>query len=298
MKVQIRDRDALESLTTANLRAYLEEHGWADAGRWGERPVVIYSKEQDGRKWEVLVPLRDTASDYAESMAWAVNTLAEAEDRSQLDVFYDLANPIVGTVPQGNRKGDNEMPNVWCVQAEFGKHVDRFVNGGYAGIGWIPDKDLTEITDKAHLYTLYRQAYPDHKKKGAEMNVGQISRFLLMIKPGDYIITRTKNKDLWRYGRVANDLYYEPNSNDGCPFPHRRKVDWGKQPLDKTKLSIPFRKAMGAGLTVYAIKHREEFLTVIGPHRKMLDELLKIDETEFDMLVSTSLKHKGWRIAK
>lgn len=91
MKVQIRDREALESLTSATLRAYLEARGWTDAGHWGERPVVIYCKEQDGRKCEVLVPLRDTASDYAEFMAEAVITLADVEDRSQLDVFNDLA---------------------------------------------------------------------------------------------------------------------------------------------------------------------------------------------------------------
>ena len=109
MKVQIRDRDALESLTTANLRAYLEAHGWTDAGHWGERPVVIYGKEHDGRKWEVLVPLRDTASDYAEFMAEAVTTLSEAEDRSQLDVFHDLAGMGSITVAQPNHKGEGSM---------------------------------------------------------------------------------------------------------------------------------------------------------------------------------------------
>ena len=87
MKVQIRDHEALESLTAAGLREYLEVNGWSYAGHWGERPIVIYSKEQDARKWEILVPLRDTASDYAEMLGLAVTTLAEAEDRSQLDVL-------------------------------------------------------------------------------------------------------------------------------------------------------------------------------------------------------------------
>ena len=142
MKVQIRDRDALESLTTANLRAYLEGHGWADAGRWGERPVVIYGKEQDGRKWEVLVPLRDTASDYAESMAWAVTTLAEVEDRSQLDVFYDLAGAGSEATAQVNHKGDGRMTtadlgrlervdlrNIWTTEAQdFTPWLAREIN--------------------------------------------------------------------------------------------------------------------------------------------------------------------------
>ena len=36
MKVQISDRAALDSLTAAGLRAYLEANGWSDAGHWGE----------------------------------------------------------------------------------------------------------------------------------------------------------------------------------------------------------------------------------------------------------------------
>ena len=106
MKVQISDRAALESLTAAGLRTYLEADGWSDAGHWGERPIVIYSKEQDARKWEVLVPLRATASDYGEMMGLAVTTLAEAEDRSQLDVFNDLAEVVSDTNPKYSRKGN------------------------------------------------------------------------------------------------------------------------------------------------------------------------------------------------
>ena len=89
MKVQIRDRDALSSLTTLNLRVYLRSRGWDDGGRWGER-ATIHIKEQGGRAWEILVPLRDTVADYAEAMAEAVAVLSAVEEQSQLDVFDDL----------------------------------------------------------------------------------------------------------------------------------------------------------------------------------------------------------------
>ncbi len=91
MLVQIRDRKALATLPVVNLRAYLNSRDWNNAGRWGERPAVIYTKEHGGRSWEVLVPLRDTVADYAESMAESVAILAEVEERSQLDVFHDLS---------------------------------------------------------------------------------------------------------------------------------------------------------------------------------------------------------------
>ena len=90
MKVEIRDREALSSLSLLSLRAYLKSRGWIAEGEWGHR-ATIYSTEYDGRKWEYLCPLRDTIADYAESMAEAVEILAIVEERSQLDVFHDLA---------------------------------------------------------------------------------------------------------------------------------------------------------------------------------------------------------------
>ena len=90
MIVQIRDRDALSSISIVSLRAYLRSRGWTDAGTWGERPITVFAKEHDNRTWEVLVPHRDTIGGYAENMAESVAVLAEVEQRSQLDVYYDL----------------------------------------------------------------------------------------------------------------------------------------------------------------------------------------------------------------
>ena len=90
MLVQIRDRAALSSLSVVSLRSYLNSRGWNNEGPWGKRPATIHTKEYGGRSWEVLVPVRDTIADYAESIAEAVSILASVEERSQLDVFYDL----------------------------------------------------------------------------------------------------------------------------------------------------------------------------------------------------------------
>ena len=91
MIVQIRDRDALSSISIVCLRAYLNSRGWTDAGIWGERPITVFAKEHEGRPWEILVPHRDIIGGYAENMAESVAVLAAVEERSELDVFYDLA---------------------------------------------------------------------------------------------------------------------------------------------------------------------------------------------------------------
>ena len=91
MIVQIRDREALSSISIVNIRAYLNSHGWTDAGTWGERAITIFTKERGGRSWEILVPHRDTFGGYAENMANSVAVLSAVEERSELDVFYDLS---------------------------------------------------------------------------------------------------------------------------------------------------------------------------------------------------------------
>ena len=98
MLVQIQDRAALSSLSVVSLKAYLVSRDWNDVGPWGERPATIYTKEHDGRTWEVLLPIRDTIADYAETMAESIAILAAVEERSQLDVFYDLMGAGADTI--------------------------------------------------------------------------------------------------------------------------------------------------------------------------------------------------------
>lgn len=90
MKVQIRDSDALSSISISSVRAYLRSQGWIDTGIWGERPINVFATERRDRTWEILVPRRNTIVGYAENMAETVAVLAEVEDRSQLDIFNAL----------------------------------------------------------------------------------------------------------------------------------------------------------------------------------------------------------------
>ena len=263
MRVQIRDKEAMASLSTANLRAYLEARGWNNAGPWGHW-ATIYNRERNGKLWEIAVPSREDGSDYAESMAWAVTTLADAEERSQLDVFGDLTNWSIDREPPTNHGGANKVPNVWRVGAEKGKYTDSFVAGGYAGVGWLRSSDLTKVTDKKLLRCLYKKERPEDSDARVATNVGQIRRFLVDIKPGDFIITPTKEYTLLRYGRVESSVYYNPEPDDGCPFPHRRQVDWAKRPLNSKEFPEKLYNAMKfAELTVFSVRRREEFLAAV-----------------------------------
>ena len=110
MLVQIQDQIALSSLSILSLRSYLTSRGWKSEGTWGSRPAVVYVKEHGGRSWEILVPTRDTIADYAESMVESVEVLAAVEDRSQLDVFYDLSASGADVIRMRSANGIAEQP--------------------------------------------------------------------------------------------------------------------------------------------------------------------------------------------
>lgn len=90
MKAQIRDKQALSSISIAGLTSYLQTRKWTNKGKWGNRPAVIYTKKHARRHWDILVPTDTDVADYARGMAEALEILATIEDRSQLDIFNDL----------------------------------------------------------------------------------------------------------------------------------------------------------------------------------------------------------------
>ena len=89
MDVLITDSTALRRVTPVLLSAYLGMQGWTRQGTWKDR-IVVWSKETDDSVAELLVSLREQSDAYAVRTAEAIAVLAQTEERSQLDVYYDL----------------------------------------------------------------------------------------------------------------------------------------------------------------------------------------------------------------
>ena len=197
------------------------------------------------------------------------------------------------------------MTKLWVVRSEFGKYTDHFVSGGYVAAGWMSGKDLTGFGNKEAIVQLYKQTHPDEKPNRAGANAGQIATFALDIKPGDYVITPNSNTEWLNYGQVqAGSLYYDPDTDDDCPFPHRWKVKWAKTPLRRWDLSIPFQSTLKAQRTVFRVSHAKEFLVEIGveppppppkdSYRLIRDRILNLDPSEFEDLARALLEALGF----
>ena len=97
MDIRVSGERSLLSISSAALTVYLEQREWTSAGRIPDRSAV-YTWEDRGRRWGVHVPERDTFPDHAESIARAIETIAEAEQRTELDVFRALAGTGADTI--------------------------------------------------------------------------------------------------------------------------------------------------------------------------------------------------------
>lgn len=201
------------------------------------------------------------------------------------------------------------MTNVWCVRAEFGTYTKQFVEGGYVAIGWMLSADLTSILSRDALYPLYKQAHPkDTSNIVIGQQVGQIARFLLEIQAGDYVITPASDTEWLHYGQVVADpSYVYATGDDGCPYRHRRRVTWVKERLKRGDFSVPFQNTIRSSLTVFAVSQRDEFLAAIGrtdgapkttaqydPYRVVLEQVLELDDKEFEILVGHLLTALGF----
>ncbi len=202
------------------------------------------------------------------------------------------------------------MINVWCVRANSGDYAEHFLKGGYAAIGWEEiAQDLGAVRARDEVYAVMRAAYPDVASPIVIGNyVGQVGRFMLDIQAGDYIITPAANTEWLHFGQVApNPSYVFAAGDDGCPYRHRRRVAWAKQRLKRGDFSVPFQNTIRSSLTVFAVSQRDEFLAAIGrgdvaakpaaqydPYRVVLEQVLELDDKEFEILVGHLLTALGF----
>jgi restriction system protein len=207
------------------------------------------------------------------------------------------------------------MTDLYCVRAEFGKYTDHFLKGNYIAIGWMSETNLSGIKTRDELYPIYKVEHPeDASNVVIGQQVGQIARFLLEIKAGDYVITPSSNTEYIYYGIVEDDpSYFFSNSSDGCPFLHRRKIKWNEEPIQRSVFSVPFQNTIRSSLTVFKISHKSNFFETIGKnelvpakelaseydyYKTVLNRILELDDKEFEILITHLLTALGFEGAE
>lgn len=207
-------------------------------------------------------------------------------------------------------KSTSENIELYCVRAEFGTYTKQFIDGNYVAIGWLPKNDLSSITSREELYPLYKKEYPkDTSNVVIGQQVGQIARFLLEVKTGDFVITPAQDTEFIYYGIVEENAYHFSDGSDGCPYLHRKTVKWHKEPIQRSQFSVPFQNTIRSSLTVFYISHKKNFYTTIGKpelvpdsekkiefdyYTSILNKILELDDQEFEILITHILNALGF----
>lgn len=207
-------------------------------------------------------------------------------------------------------KSTSENIELYCVRAEFGTYTKQFIDGNYVVIGWLPKNDLSSITSREELYPLYKKEYPkDTSNVVIGQQVGQIARFLLEVKTGDFVITPAQDTEFIYYGIVEENAYHFSDGSDGCPYLHRKTVKWHKEPIQRSQFSVPFQNTIRSSLTVFYISHKKNFYTTIGKpelvpdsekkiefdyYTSILNKILELDDQEFEILITHILNALGF----
>lgn len=206
------------------------------------------------------------------------------------------------------------MKNIWCIRADYGTYSQHFVDGGYVGVGYDLTSNLSEVTSREELTNLYKAAHPNEiSNLVIGQQVGQVARFLLDIKAGDYVVTPASDTEWLHYGQVSDKGYwFESTRVDGCPFPHRRGVIWNATRLNRSAFSVPFQNTIRSSLTVFSISQQDEFLTAVkaeghvsqkhaaayDPYESVLAQVLELNDKEFEILVGHLLTAIGFEESK
>ncbi len=157
MQVDIHDRAALGAISASSLLAYVQTADWEKADSLGKR-AVVYTKQRDGRQWDILVPLKDTFADFAANMAESIQVLSVVEQRSQLEVYQDLL--AVGadvirlaaldgyTAPSFSLRHSGEfLSEAYALLAAAARAAERPL-GAYRGVA---SKDVSHFLDHVVL---------------------------------------------------------------------------------------------------------------------------------------------------
>ncbi|MBP5593487.1 MAG: restriction endonuclease [Clostridia bacterium] len=152
-----------------------------------------------------------------------------------------------------------------------------FLNESVIAIGWEELGDLSSLDKtKDAIKNKYQAVFPTAKKMNVANCVGSISRFVIDMQIGDYIVFPSKYNREINLGMVDSDYYFDSNAKI---YNHRRKVKWLKH-LPRTAFSQGALYEVGAFTTCFEIKnYTDEFLQALDKDFKTQKTESSIDET-------------------
>ena len=212
------------------------------------------------------------------------------------------------------------MTRYWVVRlGEGGKFVDKARQGKFIALGWNKLGDLGWLNDeqdvekaREKLSKEYESAYGG-SKIGIGIGTGMLWNFIREMKKDDMFLVPDVVGRKVHIGRINSTYKYSEDWNDGCPYQHRKMVQWVKT-IDRDEVSPKLKQALNSQLTVFSVDHHKEeierLLTGVTEAKKtakditgdslataMLNKLFDLKPQEFEEFTKDLLSIIGFEAA-
>ena len=253
MDVQIRDADELSRVSPVMLSAYLNAHNWTREEIWRDR-ISVWSLIHGDRRFQVLQPLTETTNTYVLRISETIATLSDIEERSQLDVFYELISTGADVIRFGSLNGSASS------RLSISESIDRLSCA----------KQL--VTSAARMAE--RPNQPVHRGRLS----GNVSKYLDTVHP---LPGHETSEELTLLSPVPAD-YGEQTDMDGArhrPFPRRALISLHR---GLNQASVTVRNVLGGA----SISSSFEKAAYIGVSANFCDAVSDLVTTQHGIGIS------------
>ena len=179
----------------------------------------------------------------------------------------------------------------------FGIHIKEKNNAlsddnPHVCIGWSDMGDLSGISDKGALATLYDEHF-EKNSRGRGQDIGQVWRFLNDVKEGDYIIYAENS--VFHIGRIESEYYYDETEypDQSSDYKNTRKVRWLKKNISRSVLSSDLHNSLKTAMSIWSLNDYKSAVSDLlrGTHQKDDDRIEEEDEN-MELVFNTDIKTK------
>lgn len=177
----------------------------------------------------------------------------------------------------------------------FGIHIKEKNNAlsddnPHVCIGWSDMGDLSGISDKGALATLYDEHF-EKNSRGRGQDIGQVWRFLNDVKEGDYIIYAENS--VFHIGRIESEYYYDETEypDQSSDYKNTRKVRWLKKNISRSVLSSDFHNSLKTAMSIWSLNDYKSAVSDLlrGTYQKDDDRIEEEDEN-MELVFNTDIK--------
>lgn len=164
--------------------------------------------------------------------------------------------------------------------------------GGFIGVDWFKDKDLSKHLSEnwrefnKEFIPIYLKENPEKSKVGAGLSCGFTWTVAKGIQQGDIILS-PNGKGQYFVGEVIGDYFFIKGGN----LPHRRRVAWYPELLERSAMSMGLRRSTGSVGTCSEVTQHASEIDALIASPKSINSRAEVDvEDEVVFALESQLK--------